>query len=112
MRSDCPIARALDVFGDRWTLLVLRDLMFFGKRTFGDFQASAEGIAPNILADRLKALEANGLIARRPSESGHPRRFTYHLTSLGWSLEPTIRTIARWGVRHGKYMLYPDPTKP
>ncbi|MCC2627743.1 MAG: transcriptional regulator, HxlR family [Thermomicrobiales bacterium] len=80
-RSLCPVACALDVVGDRWTLLVIRDLLG-GKRRYGDFLASAEKIPTNILADRLKRLEREGLIARAPY-STRPPRDEYHLTPEG-----------------------------
>ncbi|GAB6052446.1 helix-turn-helix domain-containing protein [Magnetospira thiophila] len=91
MRSICPLATALDLFGDRWTLLVLRDMMFANKQTYGAFLNAPEGIASNILADRLRKLTEAGLIARQGTE--------YGLTSKGWTLEPVIRGIMRWGLR-------------
>ena len=97
-RSDCPISFALDLFGDRWTLLVIRDLAFKGKDSFGDFLASDEGIARNILADRLARLEADGFIDKRP----HPddlRRSIYSLTERGLSLIPVLVEMILWSAR-------------
>ena len=97
-RSDCPISFALDLFGDRWTLLVIRDLAFKGKDSFGDFLSSDEGIARNVLADRLARLEAEGFIDKRP----HPddlRRSIYSLTERGLSLIPVLVEMILWSAR-------------
>ena len=97
-RSDCPISFALDLFGDRWTLLVIRDLAFKGKNSFSDFLASDEGIARNVLADRLARLEAEGFIDKRP----HPdnlRRSIYSLTECGLSLIPVLVEMILWSAR-------------
>lgn len=96
LRSLCPVANALDVVGDRWTLLVIRDL-FAGKRRFGDFLTSPEHIPTNILAERLKRLERAGLVASE-SYSAHPPRFEYHLTSRGRDLAPVVDAMAIWGL--------------
>jgi DNA-binding HxlR family transcriptional regulator len=96
LRSLCPVANALDVVGDRWTLLVIRDL-FQGKRRFGDFLASPEKVPTNILAERLKRLEAAGLVATQPY-SEHPPRFEYHLTERGRTLAPVVDAVAAWGL--------------
>ena len=97
--SGCPIDYALDIFGDRWTLLVLRDLVFVGKRHFGEFIASPEGIASNILAARLRKLESCGLIARRPDPDNR-RQVVYELTDKGLDLVPVMLEIIRWGGKH------------
>ena len=97
-RSLCPVACALDLVGDRWTLLVIRDLLA-GKSRYGDFLASAEKIPTNILADRLKRLEREGLIARVPY-STRPPRMEYHLTSEGRELGGAVDALARWGLTH------------
>ena len=97
-RSDCPISFALDLFGDRWTLLVIRDLAFKGKNSFSDFLASDEGIARNILADRLASLEAAGFIEKHP----HPddlRRSIYTLTERGLGLVPVLVETILWSAR-------------
>jgi DNA-binding HxlR family transcriptional regulator len=97
-RSLCPVACALDVVGDRWTLLVIRDLLG-GKRRYGDFLASAEKIPTNILADRFKRLEREGLIARVPY-STRPPRVEYHLTPEGRKLGRAVDALATWGLTH------------
>ncbi len=98
-RSCCPIACTLDLIGDRWTLLIIRDMMFFGKQRFEEFLDSAEGISTNILASRLKSLEASGLVEKHPY-STHPRRMNYRLTEKGESLRPVLKTIIVWGLRN------------
>jgi DNA-binding HxlR family transcriptional regulator len=95
-RSRCPVACSLDVLGDRWTLLVIRDL-FAGKSRFGDFLTSPEHIPTNILSERLKRLERAGLIVSTPY-SQHPPRFDYLLTSRGRELRPVLDAIATWGL--------------
>jgi len=98
-RSTCPFDYALEVFGDRWTLLVLRDLLFSGKRHFREFCASEEGIATNILTDRLKKLEAWDMVSRsRDPESG--RQVIYHLTDKGLALTPAMLEIIRWSAKY------------
>lgn len=97
-RSDCPVARALEMVGDRWSLLIVRDMLLFRKSTFSEFLDSAEGIASNVLTERLKALEVAGLIEKRQNPT-HRRRFTYHLTRAGRALEPVLRGLMRWGLR-------------
>src|SRR5438270_6383771 len=95
-RSVCPVANSLDLIGDRWTLLLIRDL-FAGKHRFGEFLASPEHIPTNILADRLKRLERAGLVASLPYQS-HPRRVEYHLTPRGRDLNPILDALAVWGL--------------
>ena len=95
-RSSCPVACALDLLGDRWTLLLIRDL-FAGKHRFGEFLASPEHIPTNILADRLKRLEAAGLVAPA-AYSEHPPRYEYHLTERGRMLGPVVDALAVWGL--------------
>ena len=98
LRSRCPVACVLDIVGDRWSLLVIRDLMR-GKRRYAEFLASPEGIPTNILADRLKRLKKAGVItARRYSQ--HPPRVEYALTPKGEDLRPIMRAMVAWGVRH------------
>jgi DNA-binding HxlR family transcriptional regulator len=96
LRSTCPVACALDVIGDRWSLLVVRDL-FAGKHRFGDFLASPERIPTNILAERLRRLEAAGLIFTM-AYSQRPPRFEYHLTDHGRALAPVVDAMAAWGL--------------
>jgi DNA-binding HxlR family transcriptional regulator len=85
--------------GDRWTLLVMRDLLFYDKRRFADFLNSPERIATNILADRLDRLERCGLVRRRRYRQ-HPPREEYHATARGRDLVPVLRELIRWGKRH------------
>jgi len=99
LRSPCPIAGALDLLGDRWTLLVVRDVLLYDKRRFADFLASPERIASNILADRLDRLERAGVIERRQYQE-HPPREEYHPTARGRELAPVLRELIRWGQRH------------
>ena len=99
LRSPCPIAGALDLVGDRWTLLVMRDLLFYDKRRFAEFLGSPEGIASNILSDRLERLERCGLVERRQYRERPPRE-EYHATARGRDLAPVLRELIRWGKRH------------
>jgi DNA-binding HxlR family transcriptional regulator len=97
--SGCPIDYALEIFGDRWSLLVLRDLLVRGKRHFREMMASDEGIASNILAARLKKLEAWGLVARAP-DSANKRQIVYAATAMGRELIPVLVEIAIWSAKH------------
>ncbi|MGP3971508.1 winged helix-turn-helix transcriptional regulator [Streptomyces sp. 6N223] len=98
-RSECPINAAVEVFGDRWTLLVLRDMIFGDRRHFRQLQAgSEEGIASNILADRLAKLVEAGMLTR--DAPGRGRRATYSLTEPAIHLVPTLAHLGAWGVRH------------
>ena len=97
-RSFCPVACTLDVLGDKWSLLVVRDLMR-GKKRFAEFVESPEGIPTNILADRLKRLAARDVI-KSHRYSQHPPRVEYELTQKGEELRPIIRAMVEWGVRH------------
>lgn len=103
-RSGCPIDFGLDIFGDRWTLLVIRDLLFAGKRHFNELMQSPERIASNILAARLKKLEERGLISRVPDPENR-KQVVYELTGMGRDLTPVLVELVRWG---GKY----DPDTP
>lgn len=98
-RSECPIAGALDLLGDRWTLLVMRDLLLFDKHRFADFLASPEGISTNVLAERLRRLEREGLVERRRYQE-HPPRDEYHATASGVDLGRVLRELVRWSRRH------------
>lgn len=97
--TDCPVARTLDLIGERWTILLLRDLLLLGPRRFQDFQESLPGVAPNTLSARLKELEASGLIFRQ-FYSDHPPRVEYVLTDKGKSLGPVVKAMRDWGTRH------------
>jgi DNA-binding HxlR family transcriptional regulator len=94
-RSSCPITNVLDLLGDKWTLLVIRDLVL-GKRRYQEFLASPEAIASNILAQRLNRLTAAGLIRRRAYQR-NPTRYEYFLTDKGKALEPLLEAIIVWG---------------
>jgi DNA-binding HxlR family transcriptional regulator len=97
-RSGCPIAVTLDLVGDKWSLVIVRD-MLMGKRRYGQFLASPEGITTNILADRLKRMEAYGLVSKQPYQE-RPLRYEYALTSTGVSLLPVLQAMCRWGNRN------------
>jgi len=104
-RSRCSIARTLDLFGDKWTLLIVRDLLWHGKHTFQALQDSEERVPSNILAQRLKKLMNLGLV-RRAAYQQRPVRHAYHLTDEGASLEPVLLQIMGWGHDHlggGRY---------
>ncbi|BAY13078.1 winged helix-turn-helix transcriptional regulator [Calothrix sp. NIES-2098] len=106
-RSPCPIACSLDLIGDRWTLLVIRDMMFFGKQRFEEFLESPEGISTNILTNRLKFLEEAGLLEKQPY-SNHPRRMNYQLTERGRSLRPVLKAMIAWGLKNIPETMIPD----
>jgi len=97
-RSACAIANSLDVVGDKWSLLVVRDLLH-GKHTYGELANSPERIPTNILADRLKRLEAAGIIVSTPYQQ-HPVRYSYTLTAKGSALGDVLLAFVRWGKRH------------
>jgi DNA-binding HxlR family transcriptional regulator len=99
-QENCPVARALDVIGERWSILILRDLFLKGPRRFQDFQTSLTGVAPNTLSARLKTLEARGVIARR-LYSEYPPRLEYYLTEKGTSLGSVLKALKNWGERYG-----------
>ena len=98
-RSGCPVSISLERFGDRWSLLIIRDLMVRGFRTFKEFQESGEGIATNILADRLQRLETAGIITTE-EEKTDGRRVNYRLTEKGIDLAPVLLELLVWGARH------------
>lgn len=98
-RSGCPINFGLELFGDKWTLLVLRDLLIAGKTTFKQFQQSEEGIASNILSERLSRLECAGLVTRHVDPTDK-RQAAYAPTNAGQKLLPVLVEMAYWGARH------------
>ena len=99
-RSGCPINLTLEILGDRWSLIVLRDIMFGNRRHFREMLAkSNEGIASNILADRLKRLVEHGLISRR-DDASHKQKGIYSLTERGIQLVPLLAHLGAWGARH------------
>lgn len=98
--QDCPIARALDVIGEKWALLILRDLFRRGPLRFQQLEAALAGVAPNTLSARLRSLEAAGVVATRLYDS-HPPRFEYFLTEKGRALGPILKALHSWGERFG-----------
>jgi DNA-binding HxlR family transcriptional regulator len=115
-RSSCPVSCALDILGDKWTLLVIRDILFMQKRYFQDFLESPEKIASNILSDRLKKLEECNIVFRQRDPS-NARRIIYTLTDKGLDLSPAILELLRWGAKHDPESnvsdcLIPSPNNP
>ncbi len=98
-RSFCPINFALEVFGDPWSLLIIRDIVYFGKHTYGEFLASEEGMATNILASRLAHLEHQGILMKQVSEKDK-RKEQYALTEKGLDLIPLLVEMANWSAAH------------
>jgi DNA-binding HxlR family transcriptional regulator len=99
MRSGCPVNLSLEIFGDRWTLLVLRDIIFTGARHFRELLAGPERISSNILADRLAALVDHGLLTKAGDPS-HKQKVTYSLTEQAIELVPVFVQLGDWGTRH------------
>ncbi len=97
--SGCPIDSALRHLGDPWSLLIIRDAMFVGKRHYGEFLASPEGISTKVLAQRLKALVAEGILTKRPHPSNRVKT-VYRLTRKGIDLLPIVVEMAAWSTRH------------
>ncbi len=100
-RSNCPLSTWLELFGDKWTLLILRDIAFFGKKNFKDFVSSEEKIASNILADRLKHLLREGLITKTKNQQ-NKLLIDYHVTQKGMELLPIAEAIATWSNKYIK----------
>ncbi len=98
-RSGCPVSVSLEILGDRWSLLIIRDLMVRGYRTFKQFEESGEGIATNILTDRLKKLESTGIISTEV-DGTDGRKVNYRLTQKGIDLAPVLLELLIWGARH------------
>src|SRR4029077_12225555 len=98
----CPIARTLGIVGERWTILILRDLVTGGPRKFQDFERSLAAISPNTLSARLKRLEEAGIIERRFYEQ-HPPRAEYVLTEKGEGLGPVLLALKKWGEKYTRY---------
>jgi DNA-binding HxlR family transcriptional regulator len=99
-QEDCPVARALDAIGEKWSLLVLRDLFRKEALRFQELEQGLGGVAPNTLSARLKSLESAGVIAARLYES-HPPRYEYYLTDKGKALGPVLKALYNWGERYG-----------
>ena len=109
-RSPCPVSCSLDIVGDRWTLLVIRDLML-GRTRFRDFAASPEGIPTNILSDRLERLLQHEIVEQIPAHDG-TKRFAYALTKKGKALGPLLAALRDWGLawdKETKVLLEPKP---
>lgn len=106
MRSDCPLNYGIEIFCDKWSLLIIRDLMFFGKRHFNEFLSSEEHIATNLLADRLSMLEKEKII-RKSKDSQHKQKIVYSLTEKGIDLLPVILTIGLWSEKYATIELNP-----
>lgn len=98
-RSDCPINFSLETFGDLWSLLIIRDIVYFGKQSYGEFLESGEGIATNILATRLAQLEEKGILVKKQDPTDK-RKDIYSLTNKGLDLIPILLELASWGARH------------
>lgn len=105
-RSDCPISFALEIFGDRWTLIVLRDIVLKSRKRYKELIACDEGIATNVLADRLKRLERKGLI-RKQRDPGDARQFIYQPTELAVDLLPMLLEMTAWGAKNSESGLEP-----
>lgn len=98
-KTGCPIAYALDTFGDRWTLLIIRDMVLRGAKTYGEFIEAGEGIATNVLADRLRRLEAEGII-RKSRDPENRRKFNYAPTKKGLGLIPVMIEMILWSAKY------------
>lgn len=98
-RSTCPISTGLEIVGDRWTLLVIRDMMFAGKRHFREFLQSEEGVSSNVLSDRLAMLVERGLVTRADDPT-HAQKAIYSLTEQGIALLPVIASLSKWTQNH------------
>jgi DNA-binding HxlR family transcriptional regulator len=99
IRSHCSVNYGVEIFGDRWSLLIVRDIVFVGKKTFGEFLKSEEGIATNVLASRLAFLEEQGILSRAPSPDDGRKDF-YTLTEKGLDLIPILLNIVLWSAKH------------
>lgn len=100
-KSDCPVNFALELFGDRWTFLIVRDMMFKGKHYYGEFLQSEEKIATNILADRLSLLEQAGIIIKK-GDPEHKSKFIYKLSQQGIDLLPVLIEVIMWSAKYDK----------
>ena len=98
-RSHCPVSRSLDLLGDKWTLLIMRDALLFGRKTFADFSASSECIPTNLLSARLKKLVACGLLERHQYHN-KPARYEYRPTATGEKLRPILNVIKQFGLEN------------
>jgi len=99
LRSDCPVSAVLDIFGDKWTLLILRDIFIADNHQYNEFSAMQESIPTNILSDRLKRLVARDILEKVLYQE-RPPRYSYELTTKGKDTEPLIREMIKWGLKH------------
>ena len=99
-QSNCPVCYALDLFGDKWTLLIIRDMLAYGKHTYREFLASPEGIATNVLADRMKSLVEDGFATRELNPENKSQPF-YVPTEKAWALKPVIEAMINWSSIYG-----------
>jgi DNA-binding HxlR family transcriptional regulator len=99
LRSHCAVNYGVELFGDRWSLLIIRDIVFAGKKTYGEFLRSEEGIATNVLASRLAFLEEQGILSRAPNPDDRRKDF-YTLTEKGLDLIPIVLNIVLWSAKH------------
>jgi len=99
-RSHCPINQTVELLGDNWSMLIIRDMLFFSKTSYGEFFESSEGISTNILATRLKQLEANGIIEKYIDKKDR-KKSIYLLTEKGLGLAPLLAEMLLWGYEHG-----------
>jgi DNA-binding HxlR family transcriptional regulator len=106
-RSTCPISTGLELFGDRWTLLVIRDLMFAGKRHFREFLQSEEAISSNVLADRLNSLVESGIVTKN-GDPTHAQKAVYSLTEKGLDLLPVLVAMSAWTQKHSPKTRRPE----
>lgn len=106
-KSHCPVNFALETFGDPWSLLIVRDIVYWGKRTYGEFLRSEEGIATNVLASRLAQLEANGILIKEPHPSDK-RKEVYTLTEKGLALIPILLEMSGWSAQYDPHTTAPQ----
>ncbi|GAB1264034.1 winged helix-turn-helix transcriptional regulator [Aurantivibrio infirmus] len=108
-RTRCPLACALDIIGDHWTLLIIRDMLFLGKHEYREILESKEGISSNILSDRLSKLQDNGLVASIPHPESAKRKL-YYLTNKGKDLIHVLAPLGKWSEKHlpGQVEIYPE----
>lgn len=106
-RSSCALARTLDIIGDRWSILIIRDLMFTNRREYGQLLNAGEGISTNILSERLSRLQQAELINKYPHPN-HGKKFVYELTDKGLKLAPMILELAIWSVENQDGAMLPD----
>src|SRR4030095_8085912 len=107
-RSDCPISNVLDLLGDKWTLILIRDMLMFQKTFYKEFATSPEGIPTNILADRLRRLECAGILSKEAYQD-NPTRYAYRLTRKGLDLFSVLQAMGLWGVKHLEGIPKRDP---